>query len=209
MQHVSLSRRPYRPDRGANQGQAFLGRLTLAQARLHEICGPARHSLAMMVAGTMRGPVLWVMPDWATARPYGPGMVRFVDPGRVTFVSAQRAEDILWTLEEGLRSGVVPLVIGDLPAPCGLTPVRRLHLAAETGAREGRLAPLGLILTPDGAAPGVESRWHMAPDHHGREGAAGQETWRLTRQRARTAPERSWQVCARGSGFDLAPARTT
>ncbi|MFL4470604.1 hypothetical protein ACERZ8_12200 [Tateyamaria armeniaca] len=49
---------------------------------------------------------------------------------------------------------------------------------------------MGLLLTPGmGGAQGVESRWHLAPDHKGTPG-----TWALTRLRARTAPEQAWQV---------------
>ncbi|MCP5036324.1 MAG: hypothetical protein GY945_01855 [Rhodobacteraceae bacterium] len=199
MQHARLSRKPHHPE----QGQTFLGRLTLARARLHEVCGPARHTLAMIIAGAMQGPVFWVAPNWAAARPYGPGMVSFADPGRFVFAHAARAEDILWTLEEVMRAGTVPLVIGDLPSAPGLTPVRRLHLAGETGAREGRHAPIGLILTPEGAAAGVESRWFMAPDH-------GPEStrWQLSRKRARSAPEQTWQVRPHGDSFALAPAKS-
>ena len=203
MPDTNLSHRPHRTDRG----QPFLGHLTLAHARLHEACGPARHTLAMMLAAAMQGPVYWVAPNWSPARLYGPGMARFTDPGRFTFIHAQRAEDILWTLEEVMRAGVIPLVIGDLPAPPGLTPVRRIHLAGETGAREGSLAPIGLILTPEGAASGVESRWHMAAAH-GPGFEPEDDAWNLTRQRARNQPPRNWQVKRLQDTFILTPDQT-
>lgn len=196
MQSALLSRRPHRAD----PGQPFLGGLHLARARAHEATGPSRHTLAMMIAGAMTGPVFWVAPNWAPAQLYAPGMLRFADPGRFTFIAAPRAEDVLWTLEEVLRSGVVPLVVGDLPAPPGLTAVRRLHLAGETGAREGAVAPIALLLTQGGTAPGVETRWHMTPSH----APGGQESWTLTRARARTAPPRSWTVRPAATGFTLA-----
>ncbi|MCI2398047.1 hypothetical protein [Aliiroseovarius subalbicans] len=196
MQHPPLTRRAHRP----SSGQPFLGALSLARGRVHELIGPARHTLAMMIAGAMQGPVFWVSPDWAPAQPYGPGMVSFLDPGRVTFVRADRAEDILWTLEEVLRAGIVPLMVGDLPGPPGLTPVRRMHLAGEAGGKRGDGRALGLILTPEGAAQGVESRWQMAPDH-----APGVTRWRLNRLRDRQEPPRDWQVLPKDGGFAVAP----
>lgn len=81
-----------------------------------------------------------------------------------------------------MRAGAVSLVIVDLPPPA-LTPVRRIHLAAETGGPMGT-APLGLLLTPgDGGAHGVGTRWHMAPTHED-----ATQRWRLERHRARTLP---------------------
>lgn len=161
----------------------------LAPGRVHEICGPARRTLAAMVAGRTAGPVLWVLPGWAAERPMPAGLAAWLDPGRLILAGGRRAEDLLWAAEEALRSGAVPLVVAELAAPPGLTAVRRLHLAAEAGGGAGT----GLLLTPeDGGAAGVESRWHMAPAPDG--------GWRLARLRARTAPRAAWGLLPRGAG---------
>ncbi|MEX0309575.1 MAG: ImuA family protein [Tateyamaria sp.] len=162
----------------------------LALGRVHEACGPARHRLALWLAAQTTGPVLWIAPDWSTETLNPCGMMPFLDPARLILVQPKRAEDVLWSMEEALRSGAVALAVADLPGLPGLTPVRRMHLAAEKGGTGKGAAPLGLLLTPGmGGAQGVESRWHLAPDHAGSPGR-----WRLTRLRARTAPEQAWSV---------------
>lgn len=164
--------------------------VALTLARLHEACGPARYSFALWLARHTTGPIFWIAPDWGAAPLNPDGMASFANPARFLFVAPRRAEEALWVMEEVLRAGIVPLVVADLPGLPGLTPVRRLHLAAETGAKEGDTAPLGLILTPgQGGAQGVESRWHMAPEH-----TPEADSWRLSRLRARTQPPKTWQV---------------
>lgn len=180
---------------------APLPEVALTLARLHEACGPARYSFALWLAHQVKGPLFWIAPDWGAAPLNPAGMAPFLNPGSVTFVSPRRPEEVLWTMEEVLRAGTVPLVVADLPGPPALTPVRRLHLAAETGAKASGMAPLGLILTPgEGGAQGIESRWHMAPNHR-----ANAEIWSLTRLRARNAPPQSWQL----TGLPHAPKLTS
>lgn len=195
-----LTRRPHRD----SPGQPFIGPLTLARARVHEACGPARRTLALLAARAVEGPVFWIAPAWARDRIGAEGAGGLIDPGRLVFVSPQRNDDLLWCMEEVLRTGVVPLVVCELPAPPALTPLRRLHLAAETAAREHGGKPLGLVLLPaDGGAPGVESRWHMATAH-----APGTSRWHLERRRARMLPPASWTVTRTASGdvtLDTAP----
>ncbi|MEX0364537.1 MAG: ImuA family protein [Ruegeria sp.] len=163
--------------------------VALPLARVHEACGPARRSFALWLAGRTEGPVLWISPAWEADQLNPDGMMPFADPARFIFIRPTRAEDLLWCMEEALRSGAVPLIVADLPGAPGLTPVRRMHLAAEQGGALGQ-APLGLLLTPgEGGAQGIETRWHMAPTHQG-----DLRRWSLTRRRARALPPVTWQA---------------
>lgn len=163
---------PVRPDIVLADGVAF------RPGRVHEGCGRSRRVLAAMLAGAVTGPVIWALPAWERDRLYPPGLAAFCDPGRIVLARGRSAADLLWVVEESLRSGAVALAVAELAEPPGLTPVRRLHLAA--GAGGGRA--IGLLLTPEqGGAPGVESRWHLAPDPKG--------GWLAHRLRARMAPE--------------------
>ncbi len=191
-----LSRKPAR----ATPGVVLHPQITLTLSRVHEACGPSRYSFAMWLAGQTQGPVLWISPAWEANQLNPDGMMPFADPGRFLFVHPRRAEDLLWCVEESLRSGAIPLIVADLPGAPGLTPVRRMHLAAEQGGAM-KQAPLGLLLTPgDGGAQGVETRWHMAPAHQNEA-----RRWVLTRRRARALPPARWhatQTAAR-AGLEL------
>ncbi|MEM9047317.1 MAG: hypothetical protein AAGC92_01240 [Pseudomonadota bacterium] len=185
--------------------------VALVLGRAHEGCGPARRLFAALVAGRLSGPVLWILPAHEQERLNPDGLAGWMDPARLVLLPCRRLPDILWCMEEALRSGSCSLVVAELPAPPALTPVRRLHLAAETGGAGG-LAPLGLLLTPgQGGAQGIETRWHLAPRPGWATGTAGQRAgrprWQLSRLRARTAPEAGWIVEAGQDGLrPLTPA---
>ena len=172
----------------------------------------SRVALAVMLMAECAGTVIWVCPGWQAERLFPDGLAGFVDPARLIFARARRPEDILWTLEEVLRSGAAPLVVAEVTSPPALTPVRRMNLAAEAGMEAARLAgrpaPLGLMLVPgDGGAAGAESRWRRAPMPSG--SALLEEcgpVWRLERERARGAAPAVWRLSRGAQGAVLEAA---
>jgi hypothetical protein len=121
---------PSRPD----AVQLLAGDLTLRRGRVHEFCGPSRAMLAALVMAKSAGPVVWIRPGWVPERLNTAGLQPLADPARLILAQADRDEGLLWAMEESLRSGAAPLVVAECLAPPGLTPIRRLHLAAEAGA---------------------------------------------------------------------------
>jgi protein ImuA len=184
---MSVILQKHSPHRTAD-GLPFVGDLSLTYARAHEFCGPSRRTLALLTAKNTDGHIFWIHSHWETDRLLGDGIRPIIDPARITFVHPKRLDDVLWCTEEALRAGCVPLVIAELPEPPPLTPVRRLHLAAETGMQRRKVRPIALLLTPgDGGAAGVETRFHLSPQHK-----PDQHGWMLQRRRARMAPPAAW-----------------
>jgi len=88
------------------------------------------------------GMALWcgLAPSGRPALPYGPGLARFgLATERLILVRAPRPAELLWAMEEGLRSGRFAAVLGEGLAP-DLTATRRLQLAAEAGGSTALLA---------------------------------------------------------------------
>ena len=191
--------------------QPLAGDLTLRRGRVHELCGPSRAMLAARIMGKCRGAVVWIRLAHQPERLNAAGLQPLADPGRLILVQPDREDGLLWAMEESLRSGAAPLVVAELPAPPALTPIRRLHLAAEAGAtaaaRDGQPAPLGLVLLAgQGGAQGVESRWHLAPAPSRSLLWSDEESWTLTRLRARLLPPASWLLRIERGQESLDPA---
>lgn len=164
---------------GAPEADARLGRRGLDTAACHEIKPAAGQayfhaaalafSLALAhrrldaVANSKSIPrILWCSsPRTAvdTGHLYPPGLARFgLSASSFLMVEARREDEVLWTLEEGLRSGGLALVIGVLSA-VGLTPARRLSLAARDGA-----TPLLLLTSARaGSVAATATRWRIGP----------------------------------------------
>jgi protein ImuA len=145
---------------------------------------------------------------WCLGRPdlYGPGLLaNGLDPARLVLVEARRDEEILWAVEEGLRTGptaglaAVVGEIGQLPMVAG----RRLQLATE---RSGVTA-LILRRWRNAAEAAAErdrpsaalTRWRVAvlpsADITGEPGIGiGRPRWRVELRRVRGGVPGIWDV---------------
>lgn len=198
-----------RPGQAAPADPATPLALVSAMTRrgLHELAetvhgdAPACTGLALAaLASAAPGAVLWVY-QGAARRAHGLLSARGAramgfDPGRLLAVRAEKPLDALWTVEEGLRSGAVAAVVGEV-ADASFTATRRLALAAEkTGVP-------ALLSLPHGrkGATAATTRWRVSPQPSGENAwdpaAPGPMRWRVRLERARSAPE------AVGKEFDL------
>ncbi|MSP81390.1 MAG: hypothetical protein EXQ94_00275 [Alphaproteobacteria bacterium] len=102
------------------------------------------------------GPILWCS---RRGDLHAPGLAAFeVAPERVIALAAPSPEALLWAMEEGLRSGALGAVLGEVSA-LSLTAARRLQLAAAGGATPA------ILLRSAGAEAGASvavTRWQVA-----------------------------------------------
>lgn len=179
--------RPYQPAPHITLGDP---EIALRLGRVHELCGPARHTLALAIAAQLGGPVVWITPLQDTECLCPDAMMDHIDLRRLLVITPATRHTRLWAMEDALRDGCASVVVADLTAPLALVSIRRLHLAAEVGCSTGPHLPIALLLAPDdGGAPGIETRWSLDFAHH-----ISSSPWTLNRLRARMAPPRAWQM---------------
>lgn len=163
---------------GAVEFDAWLGTAGLDPSAIHEIKpGPVIADWAaaagfvlrlavrrLRAGGTSAKPrILWCATDRMIRElggPHGAGLLRMgLDPGALILVEAGRTADLLWAMEEGLKSRSLLLAIGfvDSLQP---VPARRLSLAAEAGA-----TPVLLLTHPAHApAAATATRWRISAE---------------------------------------------
>ncbi|MBD3766105.1 MAG: hypothetical protein IE927_15690 [Rhodobacterales bacterium] len=129
----------------------------LAPGRVHECMGPAAAAFAARRAAARPGTVIWIAPEGAeTLLPAG--LAPILPPGRLIRIAPATETDLLWAAEECLRSGAAGTVVAQPQKPLGLTPGRRLQLAAAAGRATG------ILIIRDGAgSPAAETRWQCEP----------------------------------------------
>jgi protein ImuA len=160
----------------------------LCGGAVHEFFGGAAAVFAILLATRLEGQVLWCIEDTQRDDPYGPGLSALgLEPARLTLARCRNLKEMLWVMEEGLRSTAPVIVIAEPKADIGLVESRRLQLAAEAGGtlglilrendRSGRLAPSALA-----------SRWQVDPLPGG--------GWDVVLRRCRgtTVSDNEWKV---------------
>lgn len=141
--------------------------------------------------------ILWVQDRASlrlTGRPYRPGLPADLRH-RIIHVVAEKPEDVLFALEEGVRCRDLACVIGEVtgnPKALGFTASRRLSLAAE---RHG--VPLWLVrLDADRDLSSARMRWDIraAPSSAPRwnADAPGDPAWHAQLFRSRMHPPGEW-----------------
>ena len=169
----------------------------LPRGALHEVAGggvggDAAEGFSAALAARLidgRGPALWCL---ARGDLHGPGLGVFgLDPDRLIVARARKSHDVLWAMEEGLRSGRPGAVLGE-PRALDLTAGRRLQLAA----RAGGVACLVLRADAAGTQASVAlTRWRVTaapsepPDDLPGLGAA---RWRVALERCRGGVAQEW-----------------
>lgn len=149
---------------------------------MHEAEGAGRRVFALYQALHHPGPLFWVQRGHERGLPFLWGLPPGVGD-RLYLIHAAAEADLLWAVEETLRSPAVGLVVAEPQEPLSLTAGRRLQLAAEAGRTTA------IMLIRQGAGCNAsETRWHCCPLPSPR----GQvlHEWRLLRDKRGTP--RSW-----------------
>ncbi len=186
----------------------------LATDALHEVCGSGPgdtgaatgfalallRQLSVVDTDTDKKearPVLWCQ-NTSARREYGPvyshGLRSFgLDPGRFVFVDVRRDTDLLWAMEEGVRTGCLGAVVGEVD-DATFTQTRRLSLMAGNGRTPA------LLMRPHNrlAATAAHTRWRIsaavgAPDVFDIR-APGAFRWQIELARCRGGRPGSWHV---------------
>ncbi len=180
----------------------------LALGALHELrgAGPDEEDgavAAAFLAGILTRllpprPVLWCL---AAGDLHGPGLAAHgLGPERVLLGRCHGDEEVLWAMEEGLRSPALAAVIGEV-AELTATASRRLQLAAESSG----VTAFALRRWRNGdqagrqrAAPNAAvTRWEIAAlpgDLASGEPGLGRPRWRVALWRSRGGNPASWMV---------------
>lgn len=168
----------------------------LARGGLHEVTGENAgfgfHAGLLRRAVGPGGRILWcrhAKVERETGLPYGPGLARFgLRAEQFLFVRAKDAIDVLWAMEEGLRTPGLAAVVGDGIMP-DFTATRRLQLAAEATVIPAFVLPSSQNTAATSAAL---TRWRISAhfSHH----HTKRMRWQADLRRCRGGSPKHWII---------------
>ncbi|HET7681796.1 MAG TPA: hypothetical protein VFK79_16875 [Xanthobacteraceae bacterium] len=179
----------------------------LALGALHELApagalhlgAAAGFALALAARAGPRKPILWIQPDFASMEAgalYGPGLTALGLPmQQALLLRVARPTDVLWAMEEGLKSRVLSAIVAELTdegAAADLTATRRLTLAAREVGGLGLLLRHRLSPEPSAAA----TRWEItaAPSQPDAFDGLGRTAFILSLLKNRRGPLGRWTI---------------
>jgi protein ImuA len=179
----------------------------LALGALHEIMGAgadeedgavaAAFAAALLARLSRRhgGSVLWCLQSDDL---YAPGLAAHGLPlERLVIARCRDDTDILWAMEEGLRSAALAAVLGEI-GTLAPTAGRRLQLACEAGGVTGfvlrRWRTAGTAASQRAAPSAAVTRWRVvaAPSRNTGEPGLGLPLWRVELVRCRGGAPATW-----------------
>jgi protein ImuA len=181
----------------------------LPLASLHEIenAGAAGEegAASLFLAGilarlTPARPVLWCLQRTDL---HAPGLaLAGLAAERLVLLRAPNERDLLWAMEEGLRSRALAAVVGEVDA-LSMPASRRLQLAAESTGVTGFVLHRSAM---EAAASAAVTRWRIAALPSAPvagEPGIGQPRWRVELLRCRGGMPKTWEVeaCNAQSGW--------
>ena len=179
----------------------FAPNLFLKMGKIHEACGPAKIRIAILLASKTEGLIVWVRLKWENTDLNMEGISSWFSPKRLLLINVNNKNDLLFAIEEILRSGISNLTIAELPHIPNALQMRRLNLSMKKGGLyNGPNTNIGLILTPNkGGAPNIDSRWYASPlpcwsCSPNKTYTPPKEKWYVNRLFSRTEPNKEWSI---------------
>jgi protein ImuA len=123
-----------------------------------------------------------------------------IDPDKIIFIQSKRSKEILWVVEEALKSNSVSAVVGEINEISFLES-RRLQLAVEQSKVTGFL----LRQNPKNLATSCVTRWRVTPIPSEKKSipGIGFPKWNVELLKVRNGKPGRWQMQWRNLKFEL------
>ena len=73
----------------------FAPNIYLKIGRIHEICGPAKTRVAILVGAKTKGLIVWIRPDWENSILNTDSISNWFSPNQLLLINAKSKNDIL------------------------------------------------------------------------------------------------------------------